>query len=225
MEGSNFKKRLALMLGIILLIGLIPLSATAEEGIGVIGMKDATGVTATLNNPSLEDVNAIVIIAVYKENGALSKVKEFPVTVKAGSFVNQRLDYDVYANMGYTYKVFAWDPDYVPLCSDAVAGNATLLCVTVDGSDAVCDGLFVTASPEVTEFIYVRVDQVKKIGTAYTAAKSGSIWTHTRVSGADIIIAYKPASIIGGALPVATMTYLDTRVSNNANKIRIVISL
>jgi len=227
MERSFFKKRLALMLCIIMLIGLLPLHATATlaEGVSILGVKDATGVTATLSNPTDENVDAFLILAVYEQDGKLVYFKQNQVTAAAGLSANQRFDYNVYENGEYTYKLYAWDISYIPLCADVSIEHIPALCVTVDGSDAESDGFYVTAAPEVTEFMYVKVDTVKKIGTAYKASKSGNIWTHAKVPGANVIITYKPESVIGGALPTAKLTYLDTRVSNNANKIRIVISL
>ena len=227
MERSFFKKRLALMLCIIMLIGLLPLHATAAlaEGVSILGVKDATGITATLSNTTAENITALLILAVYEQNGRLSYFKQYQVTAASGASLNQRFDYNVYENPEYTYKLFAWDLTYVPLCADAVIGLTPVLCVTVDNSGAICDGLYVTAAPEVTEFMYVKVDTAKKIGTAYTATRSGNIWTHAKVQGANVIITYKPANVIGGALPTAKVTYLDTRVSKNANKLRIVISL
>jgi len=224
MKRSTFKKRLALMLGIIMIVGLLPLHATAAESVSVLGVKDAAGVTATVKNLSTESVDVLLLLAVYESNGKLNYVDVYTVTAAAGASVNRRFDFDVMADREYTYKLFAWDPvSYVPLCQDA--SPEPELCVIVDGSDVEFDGIFVDAGPEVTEFMYVRVDGVKRIGVAYTAKKAGGVWTHTKVVGADVIIAYKPLSIIGGALPVVRLTYLDTRVSNNANKIRIVISL
>ena len=227
MERSFFKKRLALMLCIIILTGILPLHATAwlAEDVSILGVKDATGISATLSNTTAENITAYLILAVYEQNGKLNYFKQEQVTVAAGSSLSRRFDYNVYENPDYTYKVFAWDLAYIPLCVDNVIGLTPVLCVTVDGSGAICDGLNVTAAPEVNEFMYVKVDTAKKIGTAYTAVRSGNIWKHTKVQGANVIITYKPANVIGGALPTAKLTYLDTRVSKNANKLRIVISL
>jgi len=225
MKKTTFKKKLALILGIIMLIGLLPLHAAAVvDGVSVAGVKDDTGVTATLKNASPGSVNALILLAVYEPNGKLNFIEVSNVTAAAGASVNQRFDFNVLANRAYTYKLFAWDPDtYVPLCEDATPTPD--LCVIVDGTVVEFDGIFVDAGPEVTEFMYVRIDGAKRIGVAFTAKKADGVWTHTKVIGADVIIAYRPSSIIGGTLPAVRLTQLDTRVSNHVNKIRIVISL
>jgi hypothetical protein len=224
MIRSLFKKTLALTLGIIVLIGLFPLNATAADGISISGVRDSTSVTATINNLSLEDVDALMVFAVYRTTGVMIHVEVSQVKAAAGKSVSQKFSYDILANPDYIYKLFAWEPlTYIPLCAQAFPGP--VLCVTVDGNDAKYDGLYVVAAPEVNEFMYVKVDEAKKTGMAYTAKKSGDTWTHTRVEGANVIITYKPSSVVGAALPVAIVSPLDTRVSGNANKIRIVISL
>lgn len=226
MEGSKIKKILALTLGIIMLTGLIPYQAKAASSIDLVAGRNTTGVTAVLSNYSTVSVDALLILAGYKSDGKLSHVEQFTVTAGAGADVIWKYDFAAIDNPTYIYKVFAWDPTtFVPLCEAATAEDVFALCVTVDGSGAEYNGLYVAAPVGVTEFMYVKVDEVRKIGVAYTAEKGAYGWTHTKVQGADVIIAYKPASVVGGSLPTATMSVLDTRVSNNANKIRIVISL
>ena len=228
MKRTNtvLKKRLALALSIIILVGLLPLKTMAAgvpSDIEIFGVKDGTGVTATLDNNTSASVSVILVFAVYEPNGRLSYNKDYPVAVGASSSATQRFDYDVAAHPDYIYKLFAWDnPSFAPLCKDITSKR----CITVDGSDAVYDGigLNVTANPAVTDFMFVMVDEMtKRGGVAYNAEKAGGKWTHTKAEGVDVIIAYRPADYIGAALPDIEMTNL--RLPDGNNRTRVVISL
>lgn len=221
---STFKKRLSLVLSLVMLLGFLPLvTGTAAEtapGASFTATKDAAGVTATLNNLSAAGIDASFLLAVYMSDGQLVYCKEYQVTVGAQSTASQRFDYDIAAHPDYIVKVFAWDRvTFVPLCKDMTSA----LCVTVDGSGVIYDGMNVMGTAGATKFTYVKVDEFTKRGKAFTATKSGSTWTHAKADGVDVVIAYRPAKYIGSTLPVATMTEL--RMPNGVNRKRIVITL
>ena len=222
-----FKKKLALTLSIVIvLIGLLPLSAgalEADSGIIISGIEDATGVNTTLSNPTSAIVNANLILAIYGPDGKLVYGKAYPVSVEAGASVNQRFEYDIASIAvipGYSMKLFAWDKvSYAPLCKEVTSARY----LTIDGNDVVFDGVNVIGDSSVTEFKYVALDEFQKRGTAYTAVKSGDGWTFAPAEGIDVVIAFKPGNIIGGALPDVKLTEL--RMPNGNNTMRAVISL
>ena len=135
---SVFKKRLALLLSIIIVIGgVFPLNAATADvpdfsdviavadsvssAIEILGTKDSTGVSATLNNGSPNSVNAEIILAVYEPNGTLNYAKTYQATIGAEASVSQRFDYDVAAHPGFIYKLFAWNAiSFTPLCAPFV---------------------------------------------------------------------------------------------------------
>ena len=223
---SVIRNRLALALSIIMLIGLLPSitsAADAAPGMGLLGVKDSTGVTATLSNNTAASVNAVIIFAVYEPNGRLSYNKDFPAAVGANLSATQRFDYDVAAHPDYIYKLYAWNSlNFAPLCGDISSKK----CITVDGSNAIYDaiGLNVAADPGINEFMFVMVDEMtKRGGIAYNAVKSGGKWTHAKAEGVDVILAYRPADYIGAALPDIEKT--DLRMPDGVNRTRVVISL
>jgi hypothetical protein len=56
-----------------------------------------------------------------------------------------------------------------------------------------------------------------------TMSKSGGEWTYTKVSGVDVILAYKPLSLTGADFPAFEITQLHR--PNGNNSIRVVISI
>ncbi|MDR0382280.1 MAG: hypothetical protein LBH86_09870 [Oscillospiraceae bacterium] len=228
---SVFKKRLAFVSCIIMLISLLSVTATAVTdaaqemeivpGVKISAVKDATGVTATLKNLTAANVSANFIFAVYEPNGRLSYQKIYSVTAEAAASVIQRFDYDTASHPDYIIKLFAWDIlGLVPQCNDLSSSR----CIVVDGSNVVYDGAtYVGGDPAVTAFSYVKLDELTKRGMAYSATKSDNRWAHTRASDVDVIIAYRSPERIGAALPHIEMA--DLRIPNGSSRTRVVITL
>jgi hypothetical protein len=220
---SVSQRRLILALGVILLLSFLPQNVTAAGAgdVKISAVKDSAGVLATLNNLTSADVSASLIFAVYGQNGKLNYVKEYPVTAGANSSANQRFDFDFAALPDYIIKLFAWDGSgFVPLCR----GLSSCLSVTIDGSGVVYDGigLNVSADPGVTRFDFVMIDEFTKRGAAYTGIRANSRWTHAKAEGVDVIIAYKPAEVIGSVLPDIAVSELP--MANGVNTTRVLVS-
>ncbi|MDR0671025.1 MAG: hypothetical protein LBF64_01800 [Oscillospiraceae bacterium] len=227
---SIFAKRLAFVASILMLIGFLPLipeaAGYADPGaesaleIHLRAVKEATGVTATLKNPTSADIHANFIFAAYGSDGKLRYHRLYAVTIGADSSEVQRFDYDIAAHPDHIIKVFAWDQlSFAPLYKEITSAR----CITVDGSDIVYDGVSAVGDPEVTAFTFVMIDEMTRRGRAYTATKSGRRWTHTGAEDVDVVLAYRPSAYIGGALPTLEMS--DLRAPNGNNRARVVISL
>jgi hypothetical protein len=193
---SVCKKRLALVFGIIMLVGLLPFSAIAAEaapGVSILAEKDSKGVTANIYDFASKGVDVHFIFAVYEANGKLNYIKEALVTVAAGaSYGTQRFDFDIAAHPDYIVRVFAWDRlSLIPI--------------------------------EVTDSFLVAVDELKKTGAAYKVTQSGNQWAYTRAADVDVVIAYKPRNYIGGSLPDLDLTYL--RRPTGVKKVFVIVSL
>jgi hypothetical protein len=222
--GLIFNKRLVLALCVIMLVGFLPLSATAADvapGVNITAVKDLTGVTATINNTTAASCTASLIFAVYDQNGRLSYSKEYPITVAANSSANQKFDFDFVAKPDGILKLFAWNSvGFIPLSKERMS----CLSITIDGSGVVYDGIGVnvSAAPTVKEFQFVMIDEFTKRGGAYTATKLSNKWSHVKTEGVDVVIAYKPTEFIGSALPDMEIT--DLRMPNGLNQTRVIIS-
>ncbi|MDR2671292.1 MAG: hypothetical protein LBC26_06195 [Oscillospiraceae bacterium] len=229
--SSVLGKKLALVSCVIMLIGLLSVTAAAVTYAGqeaeiapdvkILAVKDATGVTATLKNLTPASVSVSFIFAVYEPDGKLSYHKLYSVAAEAESSAVQRFEYDTAAHPDYIIKLFAWDIlGFAPRGKDLSSAR----CITIDGSDVAYDGVrYVSGDPAVTAFSYVRLDEITKRGVAYAAAKSGSQWTHARAGSVDVIIAYRSPVHIGAALP--QIETADLRVPNGNNRTRVVITL
>ncbi|MDR0424078.1 MAG: hypothetical protein LBH39_01230 [Clostridiales Family XIII bacterium] len=235
--SAIFKKLPAAALIAVLLVSLLPMQAAADEyaagqpdapavaaaaatDVTATAAKSPTGINATLKNAGPAEISVSLILAVYETNGKLIYSKAYPVTAGAGASASQAFEYDVAANADCIYKLFAWDgASFIPLSKEVTSAR----CIIIDGSDVAYDGVRVTGDPDVSEFTYVKIDEMAKRGLAYTASKSGDIWAQARASGVDVILAYKPAAQIGSALPEIDITEL--RIPNGSNKTRVVISL
>jgi hypothetical protein len=217
------RKILTLMLIAVMLVGFLPLTSMAADtaNINITAAEDQTGVTATFNNPTSASVSVSLIFAAYGKNGKLSYTKEYPLTAGANASVTQKFDFDFTAQPDCIIKLFAWDgTGFIPFCKEM----SSSYCVTIDGSNATYDGvgLNVIADPAVTGFTFVMIDQFTKRGAAFTAEKINKMWSHAKVEGMDVIIAYKPAEFIGSALPEIEVT--DLRAPNGVNITRVIVS-
>ena len=220
---SIISMRLALILSVVLLIGFLPSSAMAANAadISVTAVKDQAGVTAALNNLTSASVTATLVFAVYNPEGRLSYVKQYSVTAGAKASANQRFDFDFSSQPEHIIKLFVWDGiGFMPLCTEL----SSCLSIAIDNSGVIYDGIGVnvTAASGTTAFKFVMIDEFTKRGGAYLGAKTSGKWSHARLAGADVIIAYKPADVIGSALPDLDVT--DLRLTDGSTITRILVS-
>ena len=69
---------------------------------------------------STNDGNALGIVAIYRDSGALYKVTENTIAIKMGEIITEEIEADV--PPGYTAKAFLWDAvTYAPLCEAATS--------------------------------------------------------------------------------------------------------
>ena len=203
---SIFMKRVCLVMSIIMLIGLcfpVAASAASSQDSKIVAVADATGVTATLYNPTSATVSANLFLAAYRPDGALRSIQALQITAGADATSAQTFDFDVSVNPDDQIKIYAWDQaTFVPVGVEFISK----LYITIDDSKAIYDGKKVTADAGVTGFSYVAVDQLLRRGKAYTATKGGSAWTHAKAANVELTMAFSPFKLAGSALPSLQVT-------------------
>jgi|GEM_PF-4302603 len=199
---SIFMKRLCLVLSILMLIGFcfpVAASAATSQDAKIVAVADATGVTATLYNPTSAAISANLFLAAYRPDGALRSIQALQIAAGADATSAKTFAFDVSLNPDDQIKIYAWDQaTLIPLGVEFVSRKY----ITIDDSKAVYDGKNVTAGAGVTGFSYVTVDQLLKRGKAFTATKSGSSWTHAKAANVELTMAFSPFKKVGSTLPI-----------------------
>lgn len=219
----TIQRKLAFTISLFILIGLLPLNTVMayETGINLSTSGVVGGVTVALNNGSSSIVDANIYFAVYDEIGRMIEAQTFHTEAVApgGSSAQHTFSSDLLANTNYSFKLFVWDSvTHAPLVE--IAEREIYL--VVDGSNVVYDGKTVSGNADVTSFMCVKLDTWSNRGTALVVTKTDEIWTSTKASGVNLIIASKPDNLIGSALPKAVMSTL--RIPEGGNRIRIVVT-
>jgi hypothetical protein len=205
-KGIKDKARKTLFLSVLLFLsslGVLSVSA-AEDGVrGEFNVSTySTGVIkARITNNAAAPVSGAFYLAVYNDDGVLVDVEEQPFaeTVSAGT-ATVTFNTNASAYPGYSYKVYAWDSDFVPLANAAEPDginpygygtpNALYIVSAVSGKVLTApigaDGL-VTVTPATAAYAYATSDYDGDgdvpVGSAYKFVLSTTAATQATAVG------------------------------------------